>query len=351
MMENSEPKFLHSMSVPDLQEWLKGQKEPSFRAKQILEWLWKRQESDITKMSNIGLSLREKLLAEFVAAPLQLTRKEESGETSKFLWRLYDGKSVESVLIKAPNRCTVCVSTQVGCPVRCAFCASGKKGFFRNLYAAEIVCQVLEIQKILAMSGEKVTNIVYMGMGEPLENYDNVVASIRMLTDPDLFGISRRRITVSTVGIVENILRLAKDNLGVNLALSLHAPTQEQRQRLIPYARKYALEDVLAAVQEYQLSTGRDITYEYILIADVNDRFEDAEHLVALLRGHQGSINLIPYNPVADMQFKRPSASKIAAFRAHLDNCGVVHTCRYTKGDDIAAACGQLVLQGEGDAI
>jgi 23S rRNA (adenine2503-C2)-methyltransferase len=298
-------------------------------------------------MSNVSLRVREALSQAYVLQPLELVNKEESEdrETTKFLWKLFDGKMVESVLIRAPGRCTVCVSSQVGCPVRCAFCASGKAGFVRNLYAAEIVYQVLAIQRQLVDESRRVTNIVYMGMGEPLRNYDSVVQSIRLLSDPQHGNFSRRRITLSTVGVVENIRRLANEDVGVNLALSLHAPSQEIRQKIIPYARSYPLLQIMEAVDEYRTATGRDITYEYILLSGLNDRPEDAHALAALLQGRKGSVNLIPYNPVAGVLLRRPMTEEIEAFRAVLDRAGIVNTCRYTKGRDIAAACGQLALR------
>ncbi len=341
------PCFIHQLSLEELKAWLHHQNEPAFRAKQLFEWLWRHGCVDVDAMTNISLRLRESLKEAFIIRSVERVSEEASsdGETVKYLWRLYDGHMVESVLIRAPGRCTICVSSQVGCPVRCAFCASGKQGFVRDLAAAEIVGQVLAVRQELLEHEERLTNIVYMGMGEPLKNYDAVVASLRWLTDPSYLGISKRRITVSTVGIVENIVRLAKEGGGVNLALSLHAPRQELRQKLIPYARHYALDDVMKAVDQYRAITGRDTTYEYILISGINDRVEDAQELGLLVQGRQGSVNLIPYNPIAGITFQRSSTPAIAAFRAVLDRMGIVHTCRYTKGHDIAAACGQLVLR------
>ena len=341
------PCFLHSVSIEELTAWLQGQNEPAFRAKQILEWLWKHGVFDVSKMTNLSLRLREALRTCFILQPLTKVHTEESAdsETTKYLWQLYDGMMVESVLIRAPGRCTVCVSSQVGCPVRCAFCASGKGGFVRNLFTAEIVCQVLAIQQELLERDDKITNVVYMGMGESLRNYEAVVESIRLLSDPSFFGFSKRRITVSTVGVVESIVRLADEGVGVNLALSLHAPSQEIRQKIIPYARQYHIDEIMKAVDYYHAATGRDITYEYILLSGINDRIEDAKALCSLLRSHQGSVNLIPYNPIPGLNLQRSSTKNIEAFRECLDRLGIVNTCRYTKGTDIAAACGQLALR------
>ena len=335
-----DPQFLHAQTAEDLTRYLVGRGEEAYRAKQIIDWVWRRGVSDPNEMTNVSLQLREELIRSFCTQPVRLVRSEPSldGETTKFLWKLFDERLVESVLIKAPGRCTLCVSSQVGCPVRCVFCASGKNGFIRNLHAAEIVAQVLATART-----ETLSNIVYMGMGEPLQNYEAVVESIRRLCADA--GYSRRRITVSTVGVVENIRRLADEGVGVNLALSLHAPSQEIRQRLIPYARQYPLEDVLEAAAYYRSTTGRDVTYEYILLSGLNDQPEDAQKLCALLRHCHGSVNLIPYNPVEGLTLTRPSTKEIEQFRFILDREGIANTCRYTKGHDIAAACGQLALK------
>ena len=242
-------------------------------------------------------------------------------------------------------RRTVCVSSQVGCPAKCAFCASGKDGFFRNLRPAEIAEQVVQINAWLAAKGERVSHVVYMGMGEPLKNYDSVIKSIRHICDPKLLNLSERRITVSTVGIVEGIKRLTDEELKVNLVLSLHAPNQKIRIKIIPYARKYPLEEILKAMDAYTHKTKRDITFEYILIAGVNDHPDHAHELAHLLHGKQCTVNLIPYNPVAGIRLKRPEKKTIKNFRSVLFGSHIVNTCRYTKGDDIAAACGQLAMQ------
>jgi 23S rRNA (adenine2503-C2)-methyltransferase len=339
-----DPRFLQALSVEELVPWLAERHEPAYRAKQIVDWIWNRKVSDPSDMTNLSLRLREELGTAFDTHPVQLVNREESSdhETTKFLWKLHDGRLVESVLIRAPGRCTLCVSSQVGCPVRCAFCASGKGGFVRDLLCAEIVGQVLAVAKT-----EPISHVVYMGMGEPLRNYDAVVESIRRLCDSTYGGLSRRRITVSTVGVVENIRRLADEGVGVNLALSLHAPSQEIRQKIIPYAKQYPLEEVLEAVEYYRTTTGRDVTYEYILLSGLNDRAEDAQALCALLRHRQGSVNLIPYNPVTGVTLQRPPTKDIERFRSYLDREGIVNTCRYTKGQEIAAACGQLALKGD----
>ncbi|MDE3045178.1 MAG: 23S rRNA (adenine(2503)-C(2))-methyltransferase RlmN [Verrucomicrobiota bacterium] len=302
---------------------------------------------DFEAMTNLGKELRAKLAASFSFPAIKLLRtvNSEDGETTKFLWELPDQKRVESVLIRSGTRRTVCISCQVGCPARCAFCASGREGLMRNLSVGEIVEQVLHIDRVLKETGERVCHLVYMGMGEPMENYDAVIQSIRLFNDPAAFHISQRRITVSTVGVVEGIQKLAKEDLQVNLVLSLHAPNQHIRKKIIPYARKYPLEEILLAMDDYAQETKRDITYEYTMLAGINDKRIHAEELATLLRGKQCTVNLIPYNPVDGLQLQRPSSETIMTFRMCLEDAGINVTWRYTKGKDIAAACGQLAMQ------
>jgi len=335
------------LNFKDWQTWLKEQGEKEFHAKQIMDWIFKKGVLSWQGMSNLSKELREKLAAHIRLPALQTVRITESSdlETFKFLWRLRDGQLVESVLICSGIRRTVCVSSQVGCPARCAFCASGQQGFFRNLRPTEIVEQVLQINQWLAPKGENVSHIVFMGMGEPLKNYESVVKAIHLFSHPDFLNISQRRMTVSTVGIVEGIRRLALEGLKVNLVLSLHAPNQHIRKKIIPYARKYPLEEILAATDEYSQKTKRDITYEYTLLAGINDHPDHALELAHLLKGKQCTVNLIPYNPVPGIKLKRPDKKAIKHFRSVLFGSHIVNTCRYTKGDDIAAACGQLAMQ------
>lgn len=321
--------------------------QPAFRAKQLCEWIYRKAVLDPSKMTNFSASLKDLLQSIGSFSVLERSKVQESldCETWKFLWKLHDGALLESVLICADKRRTVCVSSQVGCPARCAFCASGKMGLKRNLTTGEIVEQVLQIQAHLLEKGESVNHIVFMGMGEPLENFDAVVKSLRILTDPNLFGLSQRHITLSTVGVIEGIRKLAQESFKINLALSLHAPNQHVRKKIIPYARKYDFDELMQAVDEYRELTKRDITFEYTLISGINDTSEHAEELAKLLEHRPCTVNLIPYNPVAGLNLEKPHRSEIMAFREILHSHGIVHTCRYTKGDDIAAACGQLALQ------
>jgi 23S rRNA (adenine2503-C2)-methyltransferase len=338
---------IHSLSLDALASLLQERGEKPFRAKQIFQWIYEKRASDWDQMTDLGKSLRHTLQSTLSFSSLHLRKTTDScdGETTKFLWELSDGKLVESVLILSHDRRTVCVSSQVGCPARCAFCASGKEGLKRNLTAAEIFEQVYQIDRILHSKGERVSHVVFMGMGEPFENYDSVVEAIHLLNDPLRLNLSQRRLTVSTVGVIEGIKRFTKEGLKVNLVLSLHAPNQHIRKKIIPYARKYPLEDVLDAMLHFAHETKRDVTYEYTLIAGINDNEEHAEELAHLLRGHPCTVNLIPYNPVPGLSLNRPEKESIEAFRRILLSSGIVTTWRYTKGKDIAAACGQLALQ------
>lgn len=337
---------LSSMSLAELKSFFAFMGEKEFHASQIIDWVYKKGVLSYDKMTNLSQALKEKLASKLKLTTLELVKTTESKdmETVKFLWKLPQGELIESVLIMSGDRRTVCISSQVGCPAKCAFCASGKKGFFRNLTPGEIADQVLQINVWLAAKNERVSHLVYMGMGEPLKNYEAVTKSIRLLTDEDLLNLSERRITVSTVGIVDGIKRLADEGLKVNLVLSLHAPNQHIRTKIIPYARKYPLEDIMEAMDEYSKKTKRDITYEYILLAGINDHPDHAQELAHLLKGKQCTVNLIPYNPVIGIRLQRPMHHVIKQFRTVLFGCKIVNTCRYTKGDDIAAACGQLAL-------
>ena len=339
--------MLYSLTQEELRNGLVSQKEKPFHADQIFQWLYEKKVSSWEEMTNLSKTLREKLPLSFKLHSLKLRRTldSEDGQTTKFLWELSDGNLVESVLIRAPDRRTVCVSSQVGCPARCAFCASGKNGLMRNLETAEIVEQIIHTDRYLKEKGEKVCHIVFMGMGEPFENYDNVLKAIHLINHPKGLNISQRKITVSTVGLVEKIIRFADEGLSVNLVLSLHAPNQNLRKKIIPYARKYELADLLEAMLYFAKTSRRDITYEYTLMEGINDAEEHALELVQLVKKHPCTVNLIPYNPIEGIKLKRPEKESIEKFREILVEAGIPTTWRYTKGKDIAAACGQLALQ------
>lgn len=331
----------------EIKNFLEMEGEKAFRASQLFDWVYQKGVTHYEEMLNLPGGLRNLLNEKLSLGLLKLQKIEDSedGETAKFLWKLSCGRFVESVLISSGDRRTVCVSSQVGCPARCAFCASGKEGLIRNLTPAEIIEQVVLINHHLSQKGERVSHLVFMGMGEPLENYSSVVRALKIFIDPELLNFSPRKITVSTVGMAPNIKRLMHEGIKVNLALSLHAPNQKIRKKIVPYARKFSLEEVLQSVRDYAKFTKRDMTYEYVLIAGINDQQENAEELADLLRGEQCCVNLIPFNPVPGTHLKRPEKEIIEAFRNILTNRGVRSTWRYTKGKDIAAACGQLALK------
>jgi len=337
-----------SLSLDEFKERVVSLGEKGFRAAQVWQWLYERRVNRWPEMSNLPASLRAVWAERFLLGSLECVRKQESfdQETTKYLWKLSDGKLVESVLIRAPDRCTVCVSSQVGCPARCAFCASGKNGWIRNLDAGEIIEQVYHTDNWLKEhENKRVSHVVFMGMGEPMENYENVVKAIRLLSDEQGLHISQRRITVSTVGVVPGIRRFSEEGLKASLVLSLHAPNQRLRQKIIPYARRYTLDEILESMRDFAAQTKRDITYEYTLLQGINDQPEHADELSRLLKGDPCTVNLIPYNPVDGLKLNRPSGEAIEKFREILEAAGLNTTWRYTKGKDIAAACGQLALQ------
>lgn len=310
----------------------------------MFEWAWKHLVWDFSAMTNLPASLRERLSREFTigaATPGAALMDAEEG-TEKVLLSFRDGEAIETVLMREGNRRTVCVSTQVGCPIGCAFCATGRMGFHRDLSPGEIALQVLFYARKLKAEGERVTHVVFMGMGEPLLNYDATLKAIRNLNHPWGLNLGARRFTVSTVGIVPEILRLAGEGLQVNLAISLHAPWDDLRERLVPAARKYPIAEILEAAEEYVRATKRRITYEYVLIAGVNDSPEAARALARLLRGRLAHVNLIPFNPAPGLPFRRPSLRRVEGFKRELLSRGIDVTVRYSRGVRIQAGCGQL---------
>ena len=300
--------------------------EKAFRAKQIYEWLHVKLADSFDEMTNLSLKLRQRLDEAYIILPVQMEERQISklDGTNKFLFRLYDGNMIESVLMKYKHGNSVCISSQAGCRMGCAFCASTIGGLKRNLTVSEMLGQIYQIQKI---TGERVSNVVIMGTGEPLDNYDN-------------FG--QRNVTVSTCGIVPNMLRLADEGFQITLALSLHGSTQEKRRRLMPVANKYELSEVLAACDAYFEKTGRRVTFEYSLVHGVNDRDEDARELAAILKPRNCHLNLIPVNPVRERKFVRPSRENALNFKNKLEKSGINVTIRREMGSDIDGACGQL---------
>jgi 23S rRNA (adenine2503-C2)-methyltransferase len=341
---------LTGIILEELVDFLEKRGAASYRAKQITDWIYKKRVASFDTMTDLPNELRAQLAAEFDTPKTEVVRVLGSKDTTqKFLFRLRDQNLIESVLIPASpalygqpsDRRTICVSSQVGCAYGCKFCASGLDGFTRNLDAGEIVQQLIEIEKFC---GEKIDNVVFMGMGEPLANLRNVLRAIRIINAPWGLGIGARHITVSTSGLAPQIRELANESTQFRLALSLHGATDEVRDRIMPVNRKYPLKVLLEACDYYVAKKGR-LTFEYILIASVNDTDEQARGLAKIARRLSAKINLIPYNTVESLDWSRPSRARQEKFQSILRKHGVVATLRREKGHDIAAACGQLRLQ------
>jgi 23S rRNA (adenine2503-C2)-methyltransferase len=314
--------------------------EPAFRAGQVFEWIYRKGAESFGAMTDLPKSLRARLAEAYDLCPLDLAGGERSKDgTEKFLFRLEDGRHIESVLIPSVGRRTLCLSTQVGCKFACAFCASGAGGFERSLLTSEILGQVLFLRDRLDV---RLTNFVFMGMGEPLDNTDNVVRAVLIMNSPEGMGIAARRLTISTVGIIPGIEKLETLGLQVNLSLSLHATTEELRSRLLPVNRKFPLKQVIRAGARYAGATGRMITIEYVLISGINDSAADARRLASIAKTLRAKVNLIPYSPGCGPGFEPSPATKQAAFLQTLEGSGIAATLRRSKGADIRAACGQL---------
>ncbi|MGP1387393.1 MAG: 23S rRNA (adenine(2503)-C(2))-methyltransferase RlmN [Thainema sp.] len=328
---------LLGQTLEELTAWIQQQGQAAYRGKQLYQWIYQQGARSLTDISVFSKQLRSQL-ADYPVGRSELHYRSEAPDgTIKFLLRLQDGHIIETVGIPSGRRLTVCVSSQVGCPMACDFCATGKGGFIRNLATHEIVDQVLTVQEDFQ---ERVSNIVFMGMGEPLLNIDAVVNAVRCLNQD--IGISQRSITISTVGIPGRIRRLAEHHLQATLAVSLHASNQAVREQLIPSARQYPLKTLLAECRDYVQITGRRVTFEYILLAELNDEPEHAVELAQHLRGFQSHVNLIPYNPIEEVDYKRPSRQRVQQFVDTLKEHHIAVSVRQTRGLEKDAACGQL---------
>lgn len=332
---------IKSLSYEELLETIQGMGEKAFRGKQIYEWLHKKAVMKFEDMTNLSKKLREQLSEQCYIADMKLLEQlvSKDGNTSKFLFGLGDGSVIESVLMKYHHGNSVCISSQVGCRMGCKFCASTLGGLERNLTVSEMLGQIYAIQNI---SGERVSNVVVMGTGEPMDNYDNFVKFVRMLTDEHGYHISQRNVTVSTCGLVERIRQLAEEQFSITLAISLHAPNDTARKKLMPVANKYTIAEILDACDSYFSRTGRRVSFEYSLVKGVNDSAEFAKELGGLLQGKNCHVNLIPVNPIKERDYKDSNAAFVQNFKMILEKLGINVTIRREMGRDIDAACGQL---------
>jgi 23S rRNA (adenine2503-C2)-methyltransferase len=338
---------LAELERPALEAALVARGHEAFRAGQIFQWIYRRGVTDPAAMTDLSLDFRGRLAEDFVVTTPTLAHREVSADgTEKFLLRLTDGRHIESVFIPDTPAMTFCVSTQVGCAMACAFCLTGKMGLVRNLTAGEIAGQVRVLANALDMR-QRAFNIVLMGMGEPLHNYDETMKALRILTDPRGFALPPRRITLSTVGLLPALERLATEPVMPNLAISLHAPNDLLRGELVPLNKKYGVSEIIAACQRFPLQKRRRITFEYVLLAGVNDSVQDARLLAKLLTRVKSKVNLIPLNAAPGIPFERPSDEAVDRFAKILADSGLLVSVRKSRGRDIRAACGQLIVEGQ----
>ena len=328
------------MTIEELEAFVEDIGEKSFRGRQLFNWIYVKKAAQFSEMTNLSKTLREKLQSRADIGCLQLLKKKTSDGSSsaKYIFRLHDGHVIESVYIAESGRRTLCLSCQVGCALKCAFCATGRLGLKRNLSAGEIIDQVLYIERDI---GHEMTNIVFMGMGEPFKNYDHVIKAANLIKHPDGIGIGYSRIVISTAGIVPAIFRFADEGHRFKLAVSLHSAVNEDREKIMPISRKYSVEKLVEAVKYYIQKSGCRPTFEYVIMAGVNDRKQDADALRKLIRGLECKVNLIPYNPTVS-EFERPRAESVDQFARWLFPIQTPVSVRWSKGVDIDAACGQL---------
>ena len=349
MKASEVPRSLYDLLPTEVDALIAELGLPAYRANQLLQALYREFPAGFDDLRQLPVGLRRRIAERYGLSPAHEVRRVVSadGNTTKLLLRMSDGTLIETVLMQYPEpgekhpRSTVCVSTQAGCAMGCVFCATGQMGFERNLTAAEIVTQVLHVAKFLRGRGQHVTNVVFMGMGEPLANYGETIRAVRILTDPRAFGLGQRHVTISTVGVIRGIDRLADEDLQVGLAISLHSPDEALRQRLVPTAGPSSVQDIFSAAKRYFQKTGRRVTFEYALIAGQNDSPETARQLVRLIRGTPTHVNLIPVNPTAG-GYGKPARQAVLEFERILIEAGITCTVRVEKGSEISAACGQL---------
>ncbi len=328
------------MYIPEIEQWMKEKGQPAFRVKQLFQWMHQKLAETTEAMTNLPKALREEINAEGYPHIEEKTRLQSKKDgTIKFLFCLHDGQMIETVFMRHNYGNSVCISSQAGCRMGCRFCASTIGGLIRNLEASEMLEQVYAVTRLV---GERISHIVVMGTGEPLDNYDNLIRFIRLITDENGYNLSARNITVSSCGIVPRIYDLANENLPITFALSLHAPTDEERKELMPIAYEYTLSETLAACQHYFEKTGRRVTFEYSLVKGKNDSPAQAEKLARLLSGMNCHVNLIPVNPVEERDFEQSEQDSVTKFKLTLEKNHINGTLRKSMGSDIDAACGQL---------
>ena len=334
---------LYGLEMSKLEQLMVERGQKKFRAVQLYTWMYEKEAQSFDEMTDISLSFREVLKSDFsLELPKIFTKQESKDGTIKLLLELGDGSKVETALMPYRYGNAICVTSQVGCNMSCAFCASGLLKKKRNLEAHEIVGQILVMNQLLKDKGERVSHVVVMGTGEPFDNYDNVMDFIRIINHPKALAIGARHITVSTCGLVPGIMRYAKEGLQTNLAISLHAPNDVIRNQIMPISKAYPMDQLMEAVHYYEKESGRRVTFEYIMLKDVNDSIECAEQLVKLIRGTLAYVNLIPYNPVDEKDFRRSDEKQVHRFFSYLMQHGITTTVRKEFGNDIDAACGQL---------
>ena len=337
-------KNIKDYSLEELKEEIKEIGEKPFRAEQIYKWIYENRVSSFDEMTNLSLELREKLKQNYEIKEFKIITKQVSSDgTKKYLFDLLDGNAIETVLMQYHHGYSICVSSQVGCKMGCKFCASTGIPFIRNLTSGEIVEQIMAVERD---TGVRISNIVFMGIGEPLDNYDNVVKAIRNINNPKGLNIGARHISISTSGLVPKIYKLAEENIQCTLSISLHATTDEQRSKMMPVNNSYNIEELLKACKDYIEKTHRRISFEYALAKENNDNLEDAKRLVKLLKGMLCHVNLIPINKIENGEFTKSSNENIIKFRDYLNEHGIVATIRRELGSDIDAACGQLRRKG-----
>ena len=335
---------LYDLDYGQLTDYMRDHGQPEYRAQQLWQWLYQKYATEFEQMTNLPISLRQQLSEDASLGSWLISAHQHSsdGLTTKILFQLSDGNFIETVLMRYDKRRTICISSQAGCAMGCVFCATGQMGFSRHLSVGEIVGQVLHFARELAVDGTQVTNVVLMGMGEPLHNYDNTMGAVDRLTDSTGFNLGARKITISTVGLVPAIRRYADEKRQTPLAISLHAATNEERNKLIPVARRWPLDSLMDACRYYIRQTGRRLTFEWALIAGANDTIKQAQNLGQLLAGMKCHVNLIPLNPTAGYHGQPSDRLRVAAFQQTLDAHGITSTVRVRRGIDIQAGCGQL---------